>query len=41
MLDRSTYDRSIEINEKAITEAKLGRSEKIKALKRLGKGRGK
>jgi len=41
MLDRTTYDRSIEILRKAITDAKLGRSEKIDALKRLGKGRKK
>ncbi len=41
MLDRTTYDRSIEILKKAITDAKLGRSEKIEALKRLGKGRKK
>lgn len=36
-VDRVTYDRSIEILRKAISEAKLGRSQKVEALKRLGK----
>ncbi len=36
-VDRSVYDRSIEILERAIKESSLGRKEKLEALRRLSK----